>query len=332
MLPCLLAKYGVGNLGLKWSCSSIKRRYGTKFATKNKRGPLYDYDRHAIYLVAIPITTKHSYIFSRYSEKALPGGKPSIEAKIVDKSANLWKKMEKSQNWMNKWLVKILNKWLVNIPWIETSLKSLPSQRKINRFTKKDDKPVSHHEIIRSNIKSDQLKSIPLFYPANLLDLDKIVAQIRPDLGLLYKRHTKLLIYDLLLLPLTIPIILIPIIPNIPGFYLSYRAYCHWKVLLGISHLKYLLETGNHLAPKKIQMEDVYQETADIQCKENIRKCSEVGHEPESLVISEDIVPALCESFGVPNLTNNLLTAIRQERKRLKEGTPEFPWKNQSDK
>ncbi len=331
MLPCLLTKYAKGSLRPRFTYFA-SLQYSTKPITKRRWGPKYNYDDLAIYLMAIPITTKHSYIFSRYSEKALLGGKPSLEARIVDKSANLWNRMEASEKSMNKKIVKVLNKWLASIPWIETSLKSLPSKKNINRFTKAEDKPVSHHEIIRSNIKPDDLKSIPLFYPANLLNMDKIVGQISPDLGLLYRRHKKLLLYDILLLPLTIPIILIPIVPNIPGFYLTYRAYCHWKVLLGISHLKYLLETGNHLVPKEIQMEDVYKATSDIQCKENVKHCIEVGEEPESLVISEDIVPAICNSFGVPELTGNILTAIRQERKRLKEGAPEFPWKDQLDR
>lgn len=331
MLPCLLTKYAKGSLRPRFTYFA-SLQYSTKPITKKIWGPKYNYDDLAIYLMAIPITTKHSYIFSRYSEKALLGGKPSLEARIVNKFANLWNRMETSEKSMNKKIVKVLNKWLTSIPWIETSLKSLPSKKNINRFTKAEDKPVSHHEIVRSNIKPDDLKSIPLFYPANLLSMDKIVGQISPDLGLLYRRHKKLLLHDVLLLPLTIPIILIPIVPNIPGFYLTYRAYCHWKVLLGISHLKYLLETGNHLVPEEIQMEDVYKVTSDIQCKDNVKHCIEVGDEPESLVISEDIVPAICNSFGVPGLTGNILTAIRQERKRLKEGAPEFPWKDQLDK
>jgi hypothetical protein len=41
-------------------------------------------------------------------------------------------------------------------------------------------------------------------------------------------------------MPIVVPFALVPVIPNLPFFYLAYRAFCHWKALLGAKHLEWL--------------------------------------------------------------------------------------------
>lgn len=52
----------------------------------------------------------------------------------------------------------------------------------------------------------------------------------------------------LLLLPLTLPLAILPIMPNVPGFYLMYRAWCSYQALEGAKHRAYLTQTGNGAA------------------------------------------------------------------------------------
>ncbi|VEU23848.1 DEKNAAC105035 [Brettanomyces naardenensis] len=255
---------------------------------------------------------------------ALPGGKESIETRLTNKAAELWKKMENSKSSINKKIVHLVNALLSKIPWFETSLRSIPSRTMINRFTKEGNEPINAHEIQRAQLTSEHLKAIPLFYPLNLSSPSRIVGQIAPDLPLVYQNQRKFLLRDILLLPLTIPFILVPVIPNVPGFYLVYRAYCHWNVLKGIDHLRYLMIEGDHLDSIPIfSVDKLYLDSKDAICAQNVELYLESGEEgPETLLISEDIVPKVCEAFGVPELSENLLVAIEQERNRL-EGQSE---------
>lgn len=284
---------------------------------------------YPIYMVSIPITTKHSYIYSKYTKEVIPGGKKSFETKCTDKCTEWWHKLEKSPRSLNQKIVSWTKRWIRSIPWIETSLRSIPSKKQILRFTRDDSRGVSSKQISKQHLEADELKPIPLLYPDQLMDTGKIREQLAPDLPLLYQRHKQLMFRDVALLPLTIPIIIVPIIPNVPGFYLVYRAYCHWRVMTGIDHLKYLLLDGNHFESVPVEaLTDAYYSSKDEEVKNNVKEYTQCGSEPETLLLSEDKVPEICGMLGINELKDELYIAIEQERKRLKNGDPEFPWMN----
>jgi hypothetical protein len=41
--------------------------------------------------------------------------------------------------------------------------------------------------------------------------------------------HRSKLIWSVVIMPFTAPFMLIPVIPNLPFFYVLYRAWSHWK-------------------------------------------------------------------------------------------------------
>jgi len=43
-------------------------------------------------------------------------------------------------------------------------------------------------------------------------------------------------------MPISAPVALIPVIPNIPFFYLVFRAWSHWRALSGSKHIEFLLD------------------------------------------------------------------------------------------
>jgi hypothetical protein len=61
--------------------------------------------------------------------------------------------------------------------------------------------------------------------------------------------HRKYLYQSLIILPFTAPIALIPIVPNLPGFYCAYRAWSNWKAGIGAKTLQDLLEDDS-LTPR----------------------------------------------------------------------------------
>ncbi|KAI9739139.1 MAG: hypothetical protein M1834_007352 [Cirrosporium novae-zelandiae] len=62
--------------------------------------------------------------------------------------------------------------------------------------------------------------------------------------------HRKRMWGCLIGLPFTLPVGILPIIPNIPGFYLTFRAWSHYRALRGSQHLEFLLnENLTYLSP-----------------------------------------------------------------------------------
>ena len=96
----------------------------------------------------------------------------------------------------------------------------------------------------RQNKKTDpQPKLIPrsVYSPTKIIEKSKLLSPFNElsRWGLQY--HLKEIYKCLILLPLMIPLALIPIFPNISGFYLAYRIYCNMKTYLGARRLQQIL-------------------------------------------------------------------------------------------
>ncbi|CBX99053.1 predicted protein [Plenodomus lingam JN3] len=59
-------------------------------------------------------------------------------------------------------------------------------------------------------------------------------------------------------MPFTAPFMLVPIIPNLPFFYVLYRAWSHWKALSGSKHLEFLLKHGLPKPRANWNLDEVY--------------------------------------------------------------------------
>lgn len=316
----------------------------SKEALKSKR----------IYFYALPLTTKKTFIHCKYNDSIFPNGKKTLENKIIDKATNMWKKFSTSDSSINKKVVYWINKILSNIPWFETCLMSIPSQKFITRKLKQDDEDriaesnvdsekkeeekdksetfVTHDEILEKQIKSHDLEMFSYYYPNKLTNIEVMLDTFRPEFKSQYELHKKDIVRDLLLMPLTIPFALVPLLPNIPGFYLLYRIYCHIKVISSLKYLIILLKDG-HLEYEPVdELAEIYLKTQDAEVRSNVlaqlefverRKegtLSETNdllatESPEKLLISEDIAKELCEAMDDPACTEKLIFAIQQERK-----------------
>lgn len=81
---------------------------------------------------------------------------------------------------------------------------------------------------------------IPLLYPAghaSLAATPDMIALLRSHLSERIPYHKRFLIRSLILLPFTLPVAALPVLPNLPGFYVAFRAYSHWKALQGATWL-----------------------------------------------------------------------------------------------
>ncbi|GMM30605.1 Mrx19 protein [Martiniozyma asiatica (nom. inval.)] len=202
-----------------------------------------------LYLYVLPLTTKKSFIFCHHSNAAFPGGKPNMEHKLVDKFSNVWTKFSNSDKPINKKIVGSVNSFLSRISWVETCFLSIPSHKHITRLVTEDiassDKKLkgqklSYTQLNQYNLDSKQLANFNMYFPAGLTNPSKIIQSLKPMMIEEQSRHKRALIRDILLLPLTIPIALIPLFPNVPGFFLLYRIWCHLKVMAAVKHFAIL--------------------------------------------------------------------------------------------
>lgn len=91
--------------------------------------------------------------------------------------------------------------------------------------------PIYPHHII---------EPISVYYPNQVISADQSYAAMRALALNGRSIHFKNMLICLFVIPFTAPVALLPVIPNIPGIYLAYRAWCNFKALQGAKHLQYL--------------------------------------------------------------------------------------------
>lgn len=97
-------------------------------------------------------------------------------------------------------------------------------------------------------------------------------------------------------------------IPNLPFFYLVYRAWSHWKAVSGGKHVQWLVENKLlHLSPSAA-LDRLYTKAAVAE---------ESGK--EEMLLTQQQVRALSETLDIPALEIELERAIWQVDKALHE-------------
>jgi hypothetical protein len=117
-------------------------------------------------------------------------------------------------------------------------------------------------------------------------------------------------------------------IPNLPFFYLLYRAWSHWKAISGGKHLQFLLQQNllsitpspildriysrnlPVLLPSKPNQDDTPTKTSNTNCAHN--------QEPEILLLTTQGAKQLAADLAVPEIEPELERAIWQVNEALK--------------
>lgn len=296
-----------------------------------------------MYFYAFPITNKKTFVHCRYNDSIFINEQPSLENKLINKFHTLWKQFSTSDAKINQKVVTLVNKFLSKIPWLETCLLSLPSQKFITRKLKDDFKEIENkfltieevsNHLNNEKFTNEDFEKFEFYYPKKITNFDKILKDLKPEFKSQYDIHKKGIFKDLLLMPLTIPFAIVPLIPNIPGFYLLYRIYCHIKVIASLKFFVTLLKDG-HLdyLDAGDNITEIYLSSKDAQVRLNILEELSNNHNEvsdklddtveEKILISEDVAEDLCKAFGDEECTSKLLFAIKQERALLEKNKEE---------
>ncbi|KAJ5937994.1 hypothetical protein N7454_004336 [Penicillium verhagenii] len=175
-------------------------------------------------LFLIPISTRRALIYSRPLRKDIPK-ELSILDRVTTKAAQTWAQWEEAEGGWKKRLVTWGNSVQQRIPFEEWGLKSIPSLNSQKRID-----------------EAHGTKKIDVLYPGNSLRLEKIPALLRTIATERQEFHRKKMRWSFGIAPITAPLGLIPVVPNIPFFYLVYRGWSHWRALNGSQHLEFLVK------------------------------------------------------------------------------------------
>ncbi|KAF2639624.1 hypothetical protein P280DRAFT_453552 [Massarina eburnea CBS 473.64] len=194
-------------------------------------------------LFLLPISTRRSLIYyEKLHEKAV--GERSLLDKITVKANETWAAWEKDEKSPLAWKTKVThygNQALKRIPYEEWGLKTIPA------LTAKR----------RQDIEEGREK-YQVMFPGLYLPRER-VPEIIQQLALERQAmHRSKMIWSVVVMPFTIPFMLIPVIPNLPFFYLVYRAYSHWKAFSGTKYLQFLLAHNLPTLNPSAQLDEAY--------------------------------------------------------------------------
>ncbi|KAJ5682465.1 hypothetical protein N7462_005630 [Penicillium macrosclerotiorum] len=212
-------------------------------------------------LFLIPISTRRALIYARPLRKDTAKELSMID-RATSKAAETWAKWEEAENGWKKHLVTWGNRVQQRIPFEEWGLKSIPSLNSQRRIDEEHGN-----------------KQIDVLYPGNAVRLEQIPIILRKIATERQVFHRKKMWWSFGIAPLTAPFALVPVIPNIPFFYMVYRGWSHWRALNGSRHLEFLVDK-NLLKPVSLpELEQLYAKRAS-----RVLHATPVDAPPEEMV------------------------------------------------
>ncbi|KAI1132023.1 mitochondrial K+-H+ exchange-related-domain-containing protein [Nemania abortiva] len=257
-------------------------------------------------LFLLPISTRRTLLYCQ-NLQALPSDNQPWIDKITLRAAKLWAGWEQKESGWQKAVVRYGNRALRRIPYEEWGLKSVPTlsaRRRQEEIMGKE----KHHLIFPQSI-------IPTTRAPQIL---QTLATERETL------HRSRLIWCFVGMPISAPFALVPIVPNLPFFYLAYRAWSHYRALAGGKHLQWLLsnnfftvcpsDTLDTIYPRHLPSSNSSEQESKYSKSESSDQI-ESGKPPlaqERLLLTQDSGRKLARALKIPELEVELERAIWQ--------------------
>lgn len=284
------------------------------------------------FIIGIPVTNRKSFVYYFHSKKPLTA--PQLHAipwvyKLEDKVLGLtgkgWQKMVNSKSSINKKAVQIIHKLMEHIPYEESSLRSFPSRKLAIRDVDQDaiTNPIPNrlpqYEVEELRIPTSSLHRIPFYCPLFQTTL-LILGHLKQLSSTSYAIHFKRAIICAIGIPLCLPLVLVPIIPNLPGLYVTYRLYCHFKALSGVRLLNYLL-LWDPRSNQPVSEASCHFEFSSLSVLDKLfpSTMAQFSSEKEVLVIDDAVIDELAHTLKMPQLKEFLSAALVQESRRLEK-------------
>ncbi|EME47600.1 hypothetical protein DOTSEDRAFT_69519 [Dothistroma septosporum NZE10] len=271
-------------------------------------------------LFLLPISTRRTLIYcERIQEQVTSGQKAPLQERVINKAATTWATWEKADKGWQKQVTVYANKLLRRIPYEEWGLKSIP--------------PATKQRI--EHVNGGKLK-FECLYPSAFLSSDKVPGVLKALATERQPLHRKRMWTCIAWMPVTIPFTVVPVIPNLPFFYLVFRAWSHYKALYGSRLLEHVTTNNlvHHTASK--QMDQLYaagllhperhvvreNETpaaADIERVASDIEAKTKGDQEEVMLLQRWNGKLVAEEFHLPEMELEIERAVEQVELAIEE-------------
>ncbi|KAK4158289.1 mitochondrial K+-H+ exchange-related-domain-containing protein [Chaetomidium leptoderma] len=194
----------------------------------------------------LPISTRRTLLYCQKLH-APASEKPTWSDWLQAKTSRTWSGWEKKDKGWQKSVVSYGNQVLRRIPYEEWGLKSVP--------------PLSQR---RKQVELKGTEKVEIVYPKSLLAMDRVPQVLKALATEREALHKRRMIWCFIGMPITAPIALLPVIPNLPFFYLVYRAWSHWRALCGGKHIQFLINNNLLALTPSPVVDAVYAEQKEV--------------------------------------------------------------------
>ncbi|KAJ4287732.1 hypothetical protein N0V90_012436 [Kalmusia sp. IMI 367209] len=271
-------------------------------------------------LFLLPISTRRSLIYcEKLHQKA--ASERSLLDKVTNKASETWVAWEKDEKAPLNWKKRVTlagNQALKRIPFEEWGLKTIPALT-----TKRKAAIVEGKE------------KYQVIYPGLYLQQEKvpeILKKLAQEKQAMYKSK---MVWSIVAMPFTAPFMLVPVIPNLPFFYLVYRAYSYWKALTGSKHLEFLLQHNLPTPNPSSELDEVYtaglmyptrkiSRAAPRPTREQAEEVARVvetqtnGGTEDAMVLQRWNGKLIAEQFHLPDMEVEIERAVEQVEQSIK--------------
>lgn len=185
-------------------------------------------------LYLLPVSTRRTLLYCKRAPAA--NEKRTVMDKVQDRAARVWAGWEKKESGWQRKVVEYGNYAFRRIPFEEWGLKSVPPLTAAAR------RSVEAAAAAREKAGGDKSSMAEVVYPRTLIQPHQVPEILQTMSTEREGLHRKRLIWCFVGMPFTVPVGLVPLVPNLPFFYLAYRAWSHWRALAGGRHIQLLLQ------------------------------------------------------------------------------------------
>lgn len=272
-------------------------------------------------LLIVPLTTKQAFVYCQHTAAPAAAAaikvKPRLDDRLAERAVKLWTSWETSPTKWKQSIVRYTNILLEKIPYEEYSLKSIPSRRSILKQVQELEQKKRDQQTTSSGTLKEPCKHlIEVVYPPSAITQSRAHEVLKSLAHNGVQTHLKYMLISLGVAPLTLPFVLIPIVPNIPGFYLLYRAWCNWKAWEGAKHLQALVKEDSLVFKGSEEMSQAYQ-NIKLEAPAGSAKEGPVSNFSEQVLLNEELIEAVVATVEAGELANELHRAVHQVHKRI---------------